>query len=121
MDALALNNFHAMGQHKVTDFVPQLTTGTQPPSQGSILAPVADIIVPRQAIPGPPNGLPWMTHQNQNYPVTTFAPPPWVSIPSCSVNRIIPKVPPLGLSPTAPINTKVNTVPVRTLWLPAGV
>lgn len=98
MNATQLNDFQNRGNAARSSFVPALTTGTQPTAQGSSVSyplPV-DTVVAQNAVPTP-NGLPWTTIQDQRYPVTTFATPPWVSVPSCLANKPKPQARGLGL------------------------
>lgn len=98
MNATQLYDF-ANNRAKDSSFVPSLTTGTQPDSQGSSIsfALPDDVVVAQNAVPTP-YGLPWRTHQNQKYPVTANASAPWVAVPACNANKAKPQARGMGLA-----------------------
>jgi hypothetical protein len=98
MNATQLYDFANMGKAKLSSFVPALTTGTQPLSQGSAVSVALPetTVVAKQAVPTP-YGLPFTTIQNQGYPDTTDATPPWVSVPACLAGKPKPQLRGLGL------------------------
>lgn len=119
MNATQLYKFYDSGASKDSSFVPSLTTGTQPPSQASRVAASLpdDTTVFYNAVPTP-DGLPFRSTQNQKYPVTYDATPPWVSVPACLANKRKPQARGLGLiSPGAgpQLNMPGSDTPVSTL------
>lgn len=121
MNAYQILKFHTGGKasHPNNTIIPQLSTGTMPPSQGSAVAASLnpDVEVNQNAVPNP-HGLPWMTHQNQKYPVTTSAPAPWVSVPACQAN-VKPKAKGVGLKPFGAGTLKLPGKRLQTLVIPA--
>lgn len=107
MNATQLNDYYNRGNAARSSFVPQLSTGTQPPSQASSVAASLpeSTVVAKNAVPTP-NGLPFTTIQNQNYPVTTDATPPWVSVPACLAGK--PKPQSRGMGLTSPSIASLN-------------
>jgi hypothetical protein len=120
MDSAQINTFFLSSKAAVSNIIPMLTTGTQPPSQASAVAVSLpdNTVVASNAVPTP-YGLPFTTHQNQKYPVTANAPAPWVSVPVCAATRKIPNAKGIGLVSHTGANTTVNTVPQRTFFTPA--
>lgn len=121
MNANQLYTFYDSGTSKTSSFVPALTTGTQPPSQGSSIAAnlpegteVAHFALPT------PNGLPFHTTQNQKYPVTANASAPWVAVPACNAGKrpaparglglVRPGIASLNLPSRAPVSTLAQRV-----------
>ncbi len=110
MDAQTLNEWamlKAQGRANST-FVPQLSTGTMPPSQASSVArslPEDAIVAENQqpfvdggypqnlAAPGTPGT------QNQRYIGVNGAPAPWVQVPACAAARTKRVVKSVGLQP----------------------
>jgi hypothetical protein len=119
MDALQLNEFAAAKSVGAEDapFIPALSTGSQPSSQGSQLAPVNDHIsgdfIADNSVPNidyphhiAPVGTPG-SQQQTVLPTAQVA--PWISVPPCKGSKPIPKSFGIGITGDTGTGAVLNT------------
>ena len=128
MDTGQINNFVQLKQSRAfrSSFIPQLTIGTQPTEQGSVVAtisPTSSNLVASNSVPyvsgGYPHYLAPLSNpgvQNQRW-LPSAQPSPWTQIPACRLGVPPPKARPLGLTPDSSANLNFPNTPKSVLTL----